>query len=165
MSVEYRSEVKPHYHRWAAEGLARLAPHAATQAGIELANMLLDYKAPPDSMRHTVDTNVERLMKELRDHGVTAEHLCCRVAELSAFLKAHPGRARNTRAERFVYARGVLHLIRRNGNGTRVGAFVMNALGALVMEHLGAWAVKFCDKLERDTSKKNDLKKRAAAYD
>jgi hypothetical protein len=164
-AVEYRTEVKPHFHRWCADGLQRLRQHPATAAGIELANMLLQYTAPPNSIQHRQDTGIEAVFTELRNHGVTAEDLLCRVAELQAFLKRHPGRAKNTRATRFVFARGIIHLIRRNGTGERTGALVMNGLGEMVLEYLGAWSIRFVDKLDRDSSHTGELMRQAANYD
>jgi hypothetical protein len=158
-SVNYRDDVKPNYHAFCAEGLSRLKDHPATQAGIELAQMLLDWRAPPDSIRHKVDTRVALVIASLRDEGITAEQLSCRVAEIAAYLKIHPVAARNTRVERFIYARAVAHLIRRNLKGQRPGAEAFNALGEMITAHLGVWAAKFINKLERDLSRKEELRR------
>lgn len=164
--VTYRRDVGPKYDRWIAEGLGRLRGHPATQAGLTLAQMLLDWTPPPDSVRYRADMAVGQLMQSLRDDGVTAEKLAARVASITAFLQDNPQAARNLRAERFIYARGVINLLAWTGSGSskRVGALALQSLGEMTTHHLSAWSLRFVARLRADEASKADLKRQALDY-
>lgn len=45
--VEYRSQVKPKYHRWVRDGMQRLSDHPALLASLTLAQQALDFAYEP----------------------------------------------------------------------------------------------------------------------
>lgn len=165
MPVTYRSHVAPRFHRWVLDGMQRLHDHPAMAAGRELAQIALDYTVADATNAMGRQLRVARLMADLKAHGVTAEHLMCRVAELFAFFQAEPTRCLGDVAENMALGRAVVHLVPWSGPGAGQGKRLTLDVAAHVREHLGAWALAFVRRLGTDQAKEGELLKRAATFD
>lgn len=163
----YRSQIRPHYHDHIRVGFDRYRSKRATQAALQLAQEALDftYTPPQDSVQCRKWVTLARAMGDLRDGGVTAEALLCRVAEFVAYLEDHPSTFKSRRAEEFALARCVLHMIRWQGEGRGQGAELMEVVGPLIREACYPFALALVKKLTQDIDHQHELKKASANLD
>jgi hypothetical protein len=167
MPIDYRRDVRRHYHAFIDEGMRRYASHRAMQAGLTLATGLLQGSldaaaANPDAFTHEILP--ARAFRMLADHGVTAGQLLARVAEVVAFIDHHPERVPSQRFEDHMLSRAVLTLVpwklRFNP-----GAKMLRHLGALLRERLMPWALSFTRKLRQDIKDERALVRESTAFD
>ena len=163
MPLRYRQEIRPRFHAWITEGFAKYAKHKATAAGLELAQMLLDYQ--PSAHGFSYELAIRNIMSELKANGIGPQEILIRVAELVAFMETNPSRLKSQREEDFALARNVMHLTPRNLRGRRHGAKVMQHLGPLIREHCYVWAGRFVRRLREDRERVSELKRQAITYD
>lgn len=164
MPVTHRTDIRPHFHRRITEGFITYANDKATAAGLQLARMMLDYRAPdgPDVYGYQLD--IGRVMTELRDNGVTEKDVLIRVAEFVAFMEASPHRFRSQSEEDFALSRGVIHLVRWKAGGRRYGARLLKHLGPLIREHCYAWALALVRKLSQEIDVRRSLLRQAMDF-
>src|SRR6185312_7133419 len=77
--LRYRQEIRPRFHAWITEGFAKYAKHKATAAGLELAQMLLDYQ--PSAHGFSYELAIRNIMSELKANGIGPQEILIRVAE------------------------------------------------------------------------------------
>jgi hypothetical protein len=165
-TIRYRSEVKPHYAGFVADGLRKYTDHRATQAARAIASGLLQGTldaAAADRNALTLHTEPARAFRMLADHGITADQLLARVAELFCFFEDHPERLPSVRFEDTMVARGVLTLVPWKMRFLP-GAKMLRHTGALIRDQLGPWALAFTRKLRQDQAERHALVRRSANF-
>lgn len=145
------------YNHWAAEGLARYRQTKATEAALNLADEVLNFRAVHQYKFHR---ELERMVALMRDDQVTASDILHRICLHVAFVTAHPGRfTGGPRVERLALARCVMRLcpLRRYGRRWLVRSLVL--LADIIFEDgLYLYAIKLVDRLKHD-----DAERRAKA--
>lgn len=161
MPIRYRSEIKPRFHDWIAEGFTRYRHLPAMQASLRLTEQLMQFEPSHDFTTHHA---IHGLMRQMHAHGIQPEQVWCRVCEHVAFMDAEPGRFRTPREERFALARAVVHLLPWTLYGKRYGAKVLQKLGELVQELLCGAALSFVRRLHADFATQGELKRQAMEF-
>jgi hypothetical protein len=165
-TIRYRTEVKRHYSGFVADGLRKYAEHRATQAARAIASGLLQgtldaAAANPNAFTHEILP--AHAFRTLADHGVTADQLLARVAELFCFFEDHPERLPSVRFEDTMVSRGVLTLVPWKMRFAP-GAKMLRHTGALIREQLGPWALAFTRRLRQDMSERQALVRQSANF-
>jgi hypothetical protein len=162
--INYRRDIKPTYSLWLADGMTKYANTNGMKAGLTIAARLLRYKAPTFGERTKGQELAEHAFGVLRDHGVTPEMLCLRVAEWIA--AEHSGRiARDAKRAQWrrQMARSVMRVLPGWSKGQKgwrdftEGARVCDYVGELLVTELGPWALALMRKLEKDCEEHVEL--------
>jgi hypothetical protein len=147
------SELKP-YAEWTAEGLTKYRNTRATEAGLKLADEVLNYRA---THGRTYQLQLEHMMQILRDDQVNAEDVLRRVALFVAFASAHPERFKGlTKVEDLALARCVMRLAPLQRTGKRYPSRSLALLGSLLRDALYRWGLNLVDRLKVDAQSHQD---------
>lgn len=147
------------YRARVASGLARYENTKAVQAALHLSNEILNYRA---TFGWTKQLNLQSQMGRLRGAGVTPRDLLARVCEHYALVEANPHRFRTSREEDHAISRAVLRLDKM---GTwRPNAHLMNYLGGILREELGAFAIMFIRRLQADARQRQEFREQLADF-
>jgi hypothetical protein len=160
--INYRRDIRPTYSRWLADGMTKYANTNGMKAGLAIAAHLLRYKAPTFGERRKGQELAEHAFSVLRDHGVTPDMICLRVAEWIA--AEHSGRitAKRTQWHRQM-ARSVMRVLPGWSKGQKgwkdftEGAHLCDYVGELLVSELGPWALALMRKLEKDREEQAEL--------
>jgi hypothetical protein len=158
---EYRKDIGPHY-KWVAEGFDRYISHRATEAGLQLASEVLNYRA---THGFTYQREIERYMTRLRDHGITAGDVLVRVAEFVAFVDQRQGKLGSQKEEDFALARIVIHLAPVRRGERRPSGRVLSVLGSMLRDACYLYAMRLVAKLRKDAEERAELKRRSANFE
>jgi hypothetical protein len=164
--VRYRSEIRPHYSAFVAEGMARYGHHRALQASLQLTSGLLGGAldaVASDPNAFTFDTLPTRALRSLRDHDVSPEILFARVAEIAAWMEDHPERCVSQRWEDHALARCVLQIVPCKLRFAW-GAKTLRHLGSLLRERVLPGAAAFTRKLRQDVTERHALVRASADF-
>jgi hypothetical protein len=155
---EYRKEIGKQY-QWVTEGFHRYATHKATEAGLQLASEVLNYRA---THGFTYQLEIQRYMTRLRDGGITAADVLIRVTEFVAHTEQR--KFASQREEDFALARIVISLAPVRRGERRPTGRVLAVLGAMLRDACYLYAMRLAKKLREDAEERSKLRRRSGDF-